>query len=50
MDHVSGESRASLWPGIADTIRAHGGNLLSFAGGCLHDPHDFSAQGNLSMI
>ncbi|MDQ1301591.1 MAG: hypothetical protein QG637_1513, partial [Chloroflexota bacterium] len=47
MDHVSGESRASLWPGIADTVRAHGGNLLCFAGGCLLDPHDFSAQGNL---
>jgi signal transduction histidine kinase/AraC-like DNA-binding protein len=47
MDHVSGESRASLWPGIADAIRAHGGSLLSFAGGCLLDPHDFSVQGNL---
>jgi signal transduction histidine kinase/DNA-binding LacI/PurR family transcriptional regulator/AraC-like DNA-binding protein len=47
MDHVSGESRSSLWPGIADTIRAHGGNLLCFAGGCLHDPHDFTRQGNL---
>lgn len=47
MDHVAGDSRASLWPGIADTVRAHGGALLCFAGGCLHDPHDFSVRDNL---
>ncbi len=47
MDHVSGESRSSLWPGIADTVRAHGGSLLCFAGGCLLDPYDFTLQGNL---
>ncbi len=47
MDHVSGESRSSLWPGIADTVRAYGGNLLCFAGGNLLDPGDFSRQGNL---
>lgn len=47
MDHVAGESRSSLWPGIADTIRAHGGNLLCFTGGYLLDPHVFNSQGNV---
>ena len=47
MDHVAGESRSSLWPGIAEPLQAHGGNLLCFTGGTLHDPHDFSTQGNL---
>jgi len=46
MDNIFGESRSSLWPGIADTVRAHGGRLLCFAGGYLHDPDDFSRRGN----
>ncbi|MCX7670211.1 MAG: substrate-binding domain-containing protein, partial [Anaerolineae bacterium] len=46
MDNVSGESRYSLWPGIADTVRAHGGRLLCFAGGYLHHPDDFARRGN----
>ncbi|MEJ5200047.1 MAG: substrate-binding domain-containing protein, partial [Anaerolineae bacterium] len=46
MDNVSGESRYSLWPGIADTVRGHGGRLLCFAGGYLHDPEDFARRGN----
>ena len=33
MDNVTGESRSSLWPGMADTIQAQGGNLLCFTGG-----------------
>ena len=47
MDHVAGESRSSLWPGIAEPLQAYGGNLLCFTGGTLHDPHNFSAQGNI---
>ncbi len=47
VDDVSGESRSSLWPGIADTIQAQDGNLLCFAGGYLRDPHNFSTRGNI---
>jgi signal transduction histidine kinase/DNA-binding LacI/PurR family transcriptional regulator/AraC-like DNA-binding protein len=47
LDNVAGESRSSLWPGIADTIQAHGSNLLCFTGGYLHDPHDFTLRGNI---
>ncbi len=47
VDDVSGESRSSLWPGIADTIQAQDGNLLCFAGGYLRDPNDFATRGNL---
>lgn len=47
MDHVAGESRSSLWPGIADTIQARDGNLLCFAGGYLRDPTDFCRRGNI---
>ena len=47
LDNVAGESRSSLWPGIADTVHAHGGNLLCFTGGYLHDPHDFTLRGNI---
>jgi signal transduction histidine kinase/DNA-binding LacI/PurR family transcriptional regulator/AraC-like DNA-binding protein len=47
MDHVAGESRSSLWPGIAEPLQACGANLLCFTGGFLHDPHNFSAQGNI---
>ena len=47
LDNVAGESRSSLWPGIADTIQAQGGSLLCFTGGYLHDPHDFTIRGNI---
>ncbi len=47
VDDVSGESRTSLWPGIADTIQAQDGNLLCFAGGYLRDPENFSTRGNI---
>ena len=47
VDNVAGESRSSLWPGIADTVQAQGGNLLCFAGGYLRDPHNFSTQSNV---
>jgi signal transduction histidine kinase/DNA-binding LacI/PurR family transcriptional regulator/AraC-like DNA-binding protein len=46
LDNVAGESRSSLWPGIADTIQAQDGNLLCFSGGYLRDPHDYSTRGN----
>ncbi len=46
LDDVAGESRSSLWPGIADTIQAQDGNLLCFAGGYLRDPRNFSTRGN----
>ena len=47
LDNLSGESRSSLWPGIADTIQAEGGNLVCFTGGYLRDPHDFTQRGNI---
>ncbi|MBI4790506.1 MAG: substrate-binding domain-containing protein [Chloroflexi bacterium] len=47
LDNLSGESRSSLWPGIADTIQAQGGNLVCFTGGYLLDPHDFTQRGNI---
>jgi len=47
LDNLSGESRSSLWPGIADTIQAQGGNLVCFTGGYLNDPHDFTKRGNI---
>ena len=47
LDNVAGESRTSLWPGIADTIRAHDGNLLCYVGGYLRDPHNFSTGSNV---
>ncbi len=47
VDIVSGESRSSLWPGIADTVQAQGGNLLCFVGGYLRDPRDFGTRSNV---
>ncbi|MBI5302671.1 MAG: substrate-binding domain-containing protein [Chloroflexi bacterium] len=47
LDNVAGDSRSSLWPGIADTIQAQGGDLLCFTGGYLDDPLDFSKRGNV---
>jgi signal transduction histidine kinase/DNA-binding LacI/PurR family transcriptional regulator/AraC-like DNA-binding protein len=47
LDNLTGESRSSLWPGIADTIQAQDGNLLCFTGGVLHDPHDINTRGNI---
>lgn len=46
MDNISGESRSSLWPGIADTVRGYGGRPVCFAGGYLQDPNDFGRRGN----
>ncbi len=47
LDNLSGDSRSSLWPGIADTIQAQGGNLVCFTGGYLLDASDFTRQGNV---
>jgi signal transduction histidine kinase/DNA-binding LacI/PurR family transcriptional regulator/AraC-like DNA-binding protein len=47
VDVVSGESRSSLWPGIADAVQAQGGNLLCFVGGYLRDPHNFGTRSNV---
>ena len=47
IDNLAGESRSSLWPGIADTIHAQDGNLLCFTGGYLHAPHDITSSGNI---
>lgn len=47
LDNLAGESRSSLWPGIADTIQAQGGNLLCFTGGYLQDRNDFTQRGNI---
>jgi hypothetical protein len=47
VDVVSGESRSSLWPGIADTVQAQGGNLLCFVGGYLRDPRNFGTRSNV---
>ena len=47
IDNLAGESRSSLWPGIADTIHAQDGNLLCFTGGYLQDPHDPIPCGNI---
>lgn len=47
LDNLSGESRSSLWPGIADTIQSQGANLICFTGGYLNDPHDFNKRGNI---
>lgn len=47
LDNLAGESRSSLWPGIADTIQARDGNLLCFTGGFLHDSYDFTRRGNV---
>jgi signal transduction histidine kinase/DNA-binding LacI/PurR family transcriptional regulator/AraC-like DNA-binding protein/response regulator of citrate/malate metabolism len=47
LDNLIGDSRSSLWPGIADTIQAQGSNLICFSGGYLNDPHDFAKRGNI---
>jgi signal transduction histidine kinase/DNA-binding LacI/PurR family transcriptional regulator/AraC-like DNA-binding protein len=47
VDVVSGESRSSLWPGIADAVQAQGGNLLCFVGGYLRDPRNFGTRSNM---
>ncbi|HEX7586676.1 MAG TPA: hypothetical protein VF478_00010, partial [Anaerolineae bacterium] len=47
IDNLVGESRSSLWPGIADTIHAQDGNLLCFTGGYLQDPRDPIPCGNI---
>ena len=47
LDNLSGDSRSSLWPGIADTIQAKGYNLVCFTGGYLQHPSDFAQRGNI---